>query len=76
MNYFLNFIINHYWINIFLLPYIKVKNIILNQIKNILVTFLAATLVVKGKMTLGELLSVSYIIGQMNSPVNQLVGCH
>lgn len=46
----------------------------LNQIKNILVTFLAATLVVKEKMTLGELLSVSYIIGQMNSPVNQLVG--
>jgi ATP-binding cassette subfamily B protein len=45
----------------------------LNQIKNILVTFLAATFVVKGKMTLGELLSVSYIIGQMNSPVNQLV---
>jgi ATP-binding cassette, subfamily B, bacterial len=45
----------------------------LNQIKNILVTFLAATFVVKGKMTLGELLSVSYIVGQMNSPVNQLV---
>lgn len=46
----------------------------LNQFKNIFVTFIAATLVVKGKMTLGELLSVSYIIGQMNSPVNQLVG--
>lgn len=45
----------------------------LNQLKNILVTFLAATFVVKGKMTLGELLSVSYIVGQMNSPVNQLV---
>lgn len=45
----------------------------LNQIKNILVTFLAATYVVKGIMTLGELLSVSYIVGQMNSPVNQLV---
>jgi ATP-binding cassette, subfamily B, bacterial len=45
----------------------------LNQIKNILVTFLAATFVVEGKMTLGELLSVSYIVGQMNSPVNQLV---
>lgn len=45
----------------------------LNQVKNILVTFLAATFVVKGKMTLGELLSVSYIIGQMNSPINQLV---
>ncbi|MBL0735410.1 peptidase domain-containing ABC transporter [Flavobacterium sp. GN10] len=45
----------------------------LNQIKNIVVTFLAATLVVKGKMTLGELLSVSYIVGQLNSPVSQLV---
>ena len=44
-----------------------------NQLKNILVTFLAAYYVVQGKMTLGALMSVSYIIGQMNSPVNQLV---
>jgi len=46
----------------------------LNQIKNILVTFVASTLVVRGSMSLGELLAISYIIGQMNSPVNQLVG--
>lgn len=46
----------------------------LNQFKNILVTFLAASFVIKGQMTLGQLLSVSYIVGQMNSPVNQLVG--
>lgn len=45
----------------------------INQTKNILVTFLSALFVIKGKMTLGELLSVSYIVGQMNSPVNQLV---
>ncbi len=45
----------------------------INQIKNILVTFLAAYFVVNGKMTLGALLSVSYIIGQMNSPINQLI---
>ena len=44
-----------------------------NQFKNILVTFLAAYNVVIGQMTLGELMSISYIIGQMNSPVNQLV---
>ena len=44
-----------------------------NQIKNILVTFLSAIFVVNGKMTLGELLSVSYIIGQLNSPVSQLI---
>lgn len=45
----------------------------LNQVKNIFVTFLSAIFVVNGKMTLGELLSVSYIIGQLNSPVNQLI---
>jgi len=44
-----------------------------NQIKNILVTFLAASLVVKGEITLGALLSISYIIGQLNAPVNYLV---
>jgi ATP-binding cassette subfamily B protein len=44
-----------------------------NQIKNIFVTFVVAIFVVQNKMTMGELLSVSYIIGQMNSPVNQLI---
>ena len=45
----------------------------INQFKNIVVTFLAASFVVKGHMTLGALISVSYIIGQMNSPVSQLI---
>ena len=45
----------------------------INQLKNILVTYLSATFVVKGTMTLGELLSVSYIVGQMNAPVSQLL---
>lgn len=45
----------------------------LNQIKNIIVTFLASTYVVQGSLTLGMLLSISYIIGQMNSPVNQII---
>ena len=44
-----------------------------NQLKNILVTFLAANYVVKDTMTLGALLSVSFIIGQMNSPIHQLL---
>jgi ATP-binding cassette subfamily B protein len=46
----------------------------INQLKNIVVTFLAATLVIKGNLTLGAMLSISYIIGQMNSPINQLIG--
>jgi ATP-binding cassette subfamily B protein len=45
----------------------------LNQLKNIVVTFIAAALVIKGNITLGAMMSISYIIGQMNSPVNQLV---
>lgn len=45
----------------------------INQLKNIVVTFFAAYFVVKGDMTIGALLSISYIIGQMNSPINQLV---
>ncbi|MCL1942920.1 MAG: peptidase domain-containing ABC transporter [Candidatus Azobacteroides sp.] len=46
----------------------------INQLKNIVVTFFAAALVIKGNITLGIMLSISYIIGQMNSPVNQLIG--
>ena len=45
----------------------------INQLKNIVVTFIAAALVIKGDITLGAMMSISYIIGQMNSPVNQLV---
>lgn len=44
----------------------------INQLKNIIVTFIAATLVVRGDITLGAMLSISYIIGQMNAPLNQL----
>ncbi|WP_428228616.1 peptidase domain-containing ABC transporter [Flavobacterium sp.] len=45
----------------------------INQLKNIIVTYLAAREVVLGNITLGTMLSISYIIGQMNSPVNQLI---
>lgn len=45
----------------------------INQIKNLVVTFLVAYLVVSDRMTLGALLSVSYIIGQMNNHINQLI---
>ena len=47
--------------------------ILINQSKNLLITALVASLVVKGEMTLGMMLSVQYIIGQLNSPVNELI---
>ena len=46
---------------------------LINQLKNIIVTFIAAHEVIAGHVTIGGLLSVMYIIGQMNSPVSQLI---
>jgi ATP-binding cassette subfamily B protein len=45
----------------------------INQIKDILVSFLSAKLVLSGNLTLGMMLSVQYIIGQLNSPLIQLI---
>ena len=47
--------------------------ILITQVKNILVTVLAATAVINGQMTLGMMLAVQYIIGQLNHPVEQLM---
>jgi ATP-binding cassette, subfamily B, bacterial len=47
--------------------------VLINQTKNILITALAAGFVINGEMTLGMMLSVQYIIGQMNAPVDQIV---
>ena len=48
-------------------------SITINEVKNILITVLAATAVIQGNMTLGMMLAVQYIIGQLNSPVEQLI---
>lgn len=44
------------------------------QLKNILITFIAAQGVIHGTLTLGMMLSISYITGQMNAPIEQLLG--
>ena len=46
---------------------------LLNELKNIIISFLAARLVIQGQISLGVMLSVSYIIGQLNAPILQLV---
>ena len=46
---------------------------ILNELKNIIISFMAAKLVVVGSITLGKMLAISYIIGQLNSPILQIV---
>jgi ATP-binding cassette subfamily B protein len=49
---------------------------LINEGKNIFITFLAAQAVIKGQagMTLGMMLAIQYIIGQLNSPIEQMVG--
>lgn len=49
-------------------------SIFINEIKNILITVMAATAVIKGDITLGVMLAIQYIVGQLNSPVEQIMG--
>lgn len=46
---------------------------IINELKNILISFFAAKLVIDGSLTLGMMLSISYIIGQLNAPISQFL---
>lgn len=45
----------------------------INQGKNIVITFLAAKAVVSGSLTLGAMMAMQYILGQLNGPVEQLI---
>jgi ATP-binding cassette subfamily B protein len=47
---------------------------LINEITNILITIVAAAAVLKADMTLGMMLAVQFIIGQLNVPVSQIIG--
>jgi ATP-binding cassette, subfamily B, bacterial len=64
---------------------VNIKNLALNQYQNagtifiheiasIVIIFIVAREVIEGQMTLGMMLAVSYILGQLKSPVEQFVG--
>lgn len=46
---------------------------LINQLKNIFITVLAASAVISGDLTLGMMLSVQYIIGQLNAPLASII---
>lgn len=52
----------------------EVGSSVINELKNILITFTSALLVIEGNLTLGMMLALQYIIGQLNSPIAELVG--
>lgn len=52
----------------------EVGTTFINNIKNIFITILSANMVIDGNITLGMMVSISYILGQLNSPMNQFLG--
>ena len=51
----------------------QVGAVLINEVKNILITVLSAVAVINGHITLGVMLSIQYIIGQMQGPIEQFV---
>jgi ATP-binding cassette subfamily B protein len=54
--------------------YQSVGSNFINELKNIVITILAAGLVISGDLTLGMMVATSYIVGQLNAPIMQLIG--
>lgn len=52
----------------------QVGSVFFNQTTNVLISFIAAKSVVEGQMTLGMMMSLTYIIGQLNAPVSAFIG--
>ncbi len=53
--------------------YQEVGSTFMTQLKNILISYIAATEVMNNHITLGIMLSISYIVGQLNSPLSQII---
>lgn len=47
--------------------------ILINETKNLILTIISASAVINGDITLGMMLAIQYIIGQLNSPVDILM---
>ena len=52
----------------------QIGSIFFNQTTNIIISFIAAKAVVEGEMTLGMMMSMTYIIGQLSGPVSSFIG--
>lgn len=51
----------------------EVGGTFIDQTKNVIISFLAASAVIKGDMTLGMMVALQYIIGQLNAPLSQFI---
>jgi ATP-binding cassette subfamily B protein len=60
--------------NLALNQYQQGGSMFINQAKNILITFLSVKAVIDGQITLGGMMAIQYIVGQVSSPIEQLLG--
>ena len=51
----------------------EVGGTFIDQTKNVVISFLAASAVIEGDMTLGMMVALQYIIGQLNAPLSQFI---
>lgn len=51
----------------------QIGSVFFNQLKNIFITYLSAREVITGDMSIGMMMSVSYIIGQLNAPIENIL---
>lgn len=52
----------------------EVGSMFIDQAKNILISCIAAKSVIEGNMTLGMMMALQYIMGQINAPISQFIG--
>lgn len=51
----------------------QIGSFVIDQVKNIMITYFTAKAVIAGEMTLGMMMSVQYILGQLNGPLSQAI---
>ncbi|MBP1617175.1 MAG: transporter ATP-binding protein [Bacteroidetes bacterium] len=54
--------------------YQQTGSVFFNQTTSLTISYIAARSVVEGNMTLGMMMSLSYIIGQLSGPIGQFIG--
>lgn len=54
--------------------YQNVGGIFINQIKNLILIYLCATMVINNSITIGTMLSIQFILGQLESPIGRVIG--
>lgn len=54
--------------------YQQSASVFFGQLTSLLISFIAAKAVVDGQITLGMMMSISYIVGQLSGPIGQLIG--